>query len=102
MTTTIGPVLNGGPFDDEGPVQFPTRRTSVLDDRDVTRFLESSRSTKQIIKEASGHNSKNKPSVKKGKEAENLAKKGKRKKKRGPFGEAYKPVPAGGDKGIRV
>lgn len=102
MKSNIYPVANGSPFDEEGPVRFPPQRcTSVIDHGDVTRFLESRKVTPQsiikgagktnILETAEGRTNKKKTKVKKGKEAKNLAKEAKKKKK-GAFGEVYEAV----------
>lgn len=100
MGTTINPLFNGGPEDDESPLFPATTGMGMLAE---TRLLESKRrgkkSPKQIIKEAEGTLNRAKPKVKTGKKPENLRASGK--KKVGPFGEAYTAKPAG-KKGVRV
>jgi hypothetical protein len=103
MGTTIFPLMNGGPVDDDGP-SFPavTGRGSAYEEN--RRLLESGRrkkTPKQIIKEAEGTLSKSKTRMKKGSKPKNLRASGSKKKKVGPFGEAYTPVKATA-KGNRV
>jgi hypothetical protein len=101
MGTTIFPINNDGPFDEDGP-SFPSSAGQGMIE---THLLESLRrkSPKQIIKEAEGTLN---PSRSKAKKVKTSAKpKNLRvsagKKKKGIFGETYTPT-AAGRKGIRV
>jgi len=97
MGTTIFPLANGGPLDDDyGPI-FPreTGRGMAMQ----SRLLEASRkikSPKKIIQEAEGvkNRTKLRSKVKMGEKPKNLHVPAKG-KKRGAFGEAYSPTSAG-------
>lgn len=100
MGTTITPLPSGGP-DDEGHLIFLGDGKSP-----VSRFLEAKKKPKKIFAEAEGvmnpRRSKAKKIVKPSK-GKNLRASDSsiKSKKRGIFGETYKPV-AAGNKGVRV
>lgn len=93
MATTLNPLMNGSPFDEEGPVGFP--REMYERAGNVLQLLESRKvkKAKKFIKEAEGiKNPKHsKPSKTIKPKAENIRASGS-KSKRGPFGESYSPV----------
>lgn len=107
MGTTLNPLINGGPEDDDGP-EFPSLSSAGMGSTSVhlreskggIPKQKSLKSPKSIIKEAEGVLTRTKPKVKTGKKPENLRASSKG-GKRGPFGESYKPVSAPA-KGIRV
>ena len=102
MGTTIFPINNAGPFEDDGPM-FPV----VAGQGSFTeiRLLESRRkSPKQIIKEAEGVLNPSRSRAKKmqmARKPRNLRASAKG-KKRGAFGEAYAQPRGNASKGVRV
>jgi hypothetical protein len=105
MGTTIFPLNNGGPFDDDGP-SFPVSAGQGMGFEQATRLRESrkKKTPKQIIKEAEGVLNPARSKAKKkqlGARPKNLRTSG-RKKKVGPFGEAYSSAPGSRGKGVRV
>jgi hypothetical protein len=108
MGTTINPLMNGGPEDDESPL-FPATAGRGMGHEEFVRLQESNRSKKspkQIIKEAEGvlNPKHNKAKLKAGAKPKNLRssdpKKGR--KNAGLFGETYKPPSGAKGKGVRV
>jgi len=107
MGTTINPLFNGGPEDDESPL-FPAITGRGMGFEEGIRLMEANRrkkSPKQIIKEAEGvlnptHSRPKKKSM--GVKPKNLRASDSKKRKAGPFGESYKPPSGAKGKGIRV
>lgn len=111
MTTTIVPMANSGPGEDEGLV-FPRSAGMGMGGEAVTRLREAGPKfpkpkveAKKFIKAAEGVKTPSKAGskkVKKGKKPENLRVAESKNKKRGAFGEVYKAAPGGTGKGVRV
>ena len=107
MSTTVYPLTNGGPFDDEGP-NFPdttgrgmSTTNRLLESRGGIPTTKPRKSPKDLIREAEGVLNHRKPKVKTGGKPKNL-RASSSKRKKGPFGEAYTAAPSGGNKGVRV
>lgn len=95
MGTTIFPLCNGGPLDDDGP-HFPSPAENTMGGQ-ITRMMEARRQPKKFMKAAEGQKNPARDRAKKmvKPRVTNLASEsGKPKKPRA--------VPAGGRKGVRV
>lgn len=107
MGTTISPLMNGGPGDDESPL-FPATAGRGMGYEELVRLQESNhrkKSSKQIIKEAEGvlNPKHTRAKVKKAAKPKNLrASDPKKGRKAGAFGEAYKAPSGAKGKGVRV
>lgn len=109
MSTTIFPLNNSGPDDDEYCVTFPEEtgrgmgHTVLRESKGPNKSAEPKVKAKTFIKEAMGSDSKGKKKVKKGSKPKNLrAAETTKKSKLGSFGEKYSAVEAGKSKGERV
>jgi len=107
MTTTIYPVMDGGPTDEGYGPTFPASAgmgtmAQLRESASGVPKIVPKKDPKKFIKAAEGDRSTGpKARLKSSKKPENLKVKGK-KKKLGPFGEAYSQPPGNTGKGVRV
>ena len=105
MTTTIYPVMDGGPDDEGYGPQFPasTGMGMLAQLREAGfRFPKPKKEPKKFIHDAEGSRTAGpRGRLKASSKPENLRVK-RKKKKLGPFGEAYQQPPGNAGKGVRV